>query len=773
MLSRRALITAMLLIAVLRAADISSYVFVEFNPGDGFPYVVINSTAVEPVPIVYIMVERDIIMQEMALNTTMYLPQGVYLALPRRYFAPRPPALPPGVKGRVVDIEIEGLGVARVVFARNATEIPNAVAYYVYLDAEERGGRYYYKGKPLDVRRPKTPRDRAGGSAQGSEPVGQAEPMYYTETKSGTAVSSWARYVFNPASPINVRNPPSSSYTPVRYFNATGYANNDFVMGTTPWAYLGHGVSDIYLAIQGGSSSSIRYSLCPYSTPTPTPPASPTASPCVRNSQTAPSFGRYLLARISAAPYANSYLWFYAEIYNPLNLPINASIAVVYNRPAPSDGSVYSLLTANWLSSVGQPGYTFGADYGYSVRVSRLLFTVRIPPGAQMPINIALVGLAVYTCSPSSTLTVKIYTPADPNAYVTATGQKYTSAECATYFFSDIYGTLPESAVVPLLAANSTVIPLIIEFNPSLYASNPNRVTVTFKSLFAFGQRWPEIWRHNANNWISSSKTYPYTTLPVKVVFRDYLAFSVWSTAYNLKNESVSPWTDLNILAYAVLTTQVGSSVAYDPPSFPRASLQYIPLDQYLQLKKVCLAFESVKAGAVGSLTTYVSVEGQSPWLEAFASIVSAVTNAIGNTITGYQIISKIFGLAMPSFLGPLGYVVWGLGIFAALVPMSGNINCAPSSDWLSHGYDAGTGYIKAAGWKIGTNELPSYAGGLKVKISMLIDHSFYHSVKTVAPGRGIYVDFFSYAIFDSSNYFTGPLEPYALGVGRFYLKIQ
>ncbi|MGB9706223.1 MAG: hypothetical protein ACPL3C_12290, partial [Pyrobaculum sp.] len=407
---------------------------------------------VEPIPIVYIMVERDVIMQEKALNTTMYLPQGVYLAIPRRYFAPRPPSPPPGVRGRVVDIEVEGLGVARVIFAKNSTEIPNAVAYYVYLDAEERGGRYYYKGKPLDVRKPKTPRGRGNSSAQIGGVDGQVEPTYYTESKSGTAVSSWARYVFNPASPINSKNVIFTSYTPVRFFNATGYANNDFVMGTTPWAYLGHGVSDIYLAIQGGSSNTFRFYLCPYSTPASTPPASPTSSTCVGSTQNAPNFGRYLLARISTALYANSYLWFYAEVYNPLNIPINASIAVVYNRPAPWDSSVYSLLTANWLSSVGQPGYTFSADYYYGVRVSRLLFTVRVPPGAQMPVNIALRGLAVVTCSPSTTLTVKIYTPADPNAYITATGQKYTSAECDTYYFNDIYGTLPESAIVPLLA---------------------------------------------------------------------------------------------------------------------------------------------------------------------------------------------------------------------------------------------------------------------------------------------------------------------------------
>ena len=37
MLSRRVLVVAALLITILRAADISSYVFVELSPGDSFP----------------------------------------------------------------------------------------------------------------------------------------------------------------------------------------------------------------------------------------------------------------------------------------------------------------------------------------------------------------------------------------------------------------------------------------------------------------------------------------------------------------------------------------------------------------------------------------------------------------------------------------------------------------------------------------------------------------------------------------------------------------
>lgn len=87
-----------------------------------------------------------------------------------------------------------------------------------------------------------------------------------------------------------------------------------------------------------------------------------------------------------------------------------------------------------------------------------------------------------------------------------ATGQKYVLTLCATYIFNDISGTLPESAVAPLLAA----IPLIPEFDPPLYASSPDRAYVSFNSFFAYGQRWPEIWRHDANNWIAVDKYYAY-----------------------------------------------------------------------------------------------------------------------------------------------------------------------------------------------------------------------------------------------------------------------
>ena len=767
----RSVILALSTLALFLSAqsvDLSQYIFVEFSPGEYFPYVVVNSSALEPAPVVYLMAPRDVILQELARNTTMYLPQGVYLAIPRKNFSKQPPTPPPWAKGRVADLEVEGLGAVRLLLARNATEVPGAVALYAYLDVEERGGRYYHNGKPLDVRKPRTPRGANGGTAA----PGEIQPTYYTDTRSGASVSSWARYVFNPASPANVKNIPLTSYAPVTYFNATGYSNNDFVVGRTTWAYLGYGVSDVYVAVRGGAGGTIRFSLCPYDAPTSAPPSSPTSSPCVRNTITTFNVGRLQLARVGV-PYSNKYLWFYAEVYNPFNNPVNASIAVVYQRPAPTDSSLYSLLTANWLSSVGQPGYTFRADYGSNFRVSRLLFTIKVPPGAQMPVNIALRGLNVFTCSSSPTLTVKIYSPADPSAYITATGQKITTAECGTYQFNDIYGTLPETAIAPLLAANSTQVPLIIEFSPALYASYPSRVYVTFTSLFAYGQRWPEIWRHNAKNWIDLSYSYAYIGSTTNIVFRDFLAFSVWTASYDPKNESKpAPWSDVYILGYGALTTQAGADIGRRSPTFPRISLQYYPFDQYLQLKRICLALENVKDWGVSSLSIYTNINGQNAWLEAFAAILSGVINVIGNAITAYQVISAIFGLTAPPVLGPLGYVVWGLGIFAQLAPTSGNYGCAPSANWISSGYDAGTGYITSADWYMSTSQPPQYTGGVRVKLSLLIDHGFVHSLKSVARGSGTYVDFFSYALFDSDAYFPSPIEPYALGVGRFYIKI-
>jgi len=212
--------------------DVADYVFVEFDPGFYMPYVVLNSTLIHA-PVVLLMVEREVIVADLGINTTMYVPQGIYLAIPRTYFGKKPLAVPRGIKAKIVDLEVEGLGVVRLALARNATELPNASAVYVFLDAEERGGRYLYRGKPLDVRKPRN--NKATGAENSkvteTEGAGGAAPLSDT-SKRGTTVYSWARYIFGVAGPANVAGYPRAKVT---YFVATGYDANakDFVVGRT------------------------------------------------------------------------------------------------------------------------------------------------------------------------------------------------------------------------------------------------------------------------------------------------------------------------------------------------------------------------------------------------------------------------------------------------------------------------------------------------------------------------------------------------------------
>jgi hypothetical protein len=69
--------------------DVADYVFVEFDPGFYMPYVVLNSTLIHA-PVVLLMVEREVIVADLGINTTMYVPQGIYLAIPRTYFSKNP-----------------------------------------------------------------------------------------------------------------------------------------------------------------------------------------------------------------------------------------------------------------------------------------------------------------------------------------------------------------------------------------------------------------------------------------------------------------------------------------------------------------------------------------------------------------------------------------------------------------------------------------------------------------------------------------------------------
>jgi hypothetical protein len=741
--------------------DVADYVFVEFDPGFYMPYVVLNSTLIHA-PVVLLSVEREVIVADLGINTTMYVPQGIYLAIPRTYFSKKPPAVPRGIKAKVVDLEVEGLGVVRLALARNATELPNASAVYVFLDAEERGGRYFYRGKPLDVRKPRN------NKAAGAEGVGDAAPLSYTDTsRRGTTVYSWARYIFGVAGPAKVAGYPRAKVT---YFVATGYDANakDFVIGRTSYAYLGKGVADIYLFFTNTGDPWVYAYIYASDVPTSTPPTS------YRYISTqAPPFGRAYLLRISTTDYeANRYIWFSAEISNPYNRLVNASIAAVYRRPSPADTSVYSLLTANWLSAVGQPGYKFIGDYGWT-RFSRLLFRLGVPQGAQTPINLVIENLRLYTCSSSSSVSVRIYSLADPNSAVTATGYKYVSNLCGWYHFPRITGALPESAAAPFLAGNSTAIWLVLEFNPPLSASYPERVYVAFDSMYIYGQRWPDIWSHNSQNWFfisSMYRRYAYIDLPSAVVARDYWAYSVWPESYRAYNDT-APY--IRAVAYVTITTQAGATSG--PPYYPRISYAYIPTDgyAYTQLKSVCLATEAGARGLPEFVRLFVARGNANPILDVAVSIGGAIINTFGNVITAATLVSTVFGLPYTGVLTVTGFITWGLGLFIQMIP-SGQGSCGPSG-YLGEYYSAASyDWILGATLGVSISQIPDVStGDFKQYISLYVRDS-YTSTLSIYPGNGILTNFFTYVVFGTSSYFSGPAEPYG-GIGwvRYYIPIS
>lgn len=730
--------------------DVADYVFVEFDPGFYMPYVVLNSTLVHA-PVVLLPVEREVIVADLGINTTMYVPQGIYLAIPRTYFGEKPPAVPTGIKAKVVDLEVEGLGVVRLALARNATELPNASAVYVFLDAEERGGRYLYRGKPLDVRKPRN------NKAAGAEGVGDVAPLSYTDTsKRGTAVYSWAHYIFGVAGPANVAGYPRAKVT---YFVATGYDANakDFVVGRTNYAYLGKGVADIYLFFTNTGDPWVYAYIYVSDVPSATPPAS------YRYIVTqAPPFGRAYLLRISTTDYeANRYIWFSAEISNPHNRLVNASIAAVYLRPSPADTSVYSLLTANWLSAVGQPGYRFIGDYG--TRVSRLLFRLSVPRGAQIPINLVVENLRVYTCNSSSSVTVRIYSLADPNSAVTATGYKNVSNLCGWYYFPRITGGLPESAAAPFLAGNSTAIWLVLEFNPPLSASYPERVYVAFDSFYLYGQRWPEIWSHTSQNWFFSlgmARTYAYIDLPTAVVARDYWAYSVWPESYRPYDNS-APY--IRAVAYVAITTQSGATSA--TPYYPHISYAYIPTDSSTKLTSICLATETGARGLPDLVELFVARSNADDRLDA-------VVGAIGKALTAATLILTVFGLPTGGPLTAASYVSWGLGLFTRMTAGERGL-CGPSGYFGKYYMAPMYDWIRSAMLGVYVGGTPDVSGDFKQYVSLYVRDSYVGN-PPIKPGDGIIPNFFTYVGFSSSSYFSGPAEPYG-GIGwvGYYIPVS
>jgi hypothetical protein len=322
------------------------------------------------------------------------------------------------------------------------------------------------------------------------------------------------------------------------------------------------------------------------------------------------------------------------------------------------------------------------------------------------------------------------------------------------------------------LAGNSTAIWLVLEFNPPLSASYPERVYVAFNSMYIYGQRWPDIWSHNSQNWLAtSSRTYAYTGLSSAIVARDYWAYSVWPESYRPYNDT-APY--IRAAAYVTITTQAGATLTPYPPMRPYISYAYIPTDgyAYTRLKYICLATETGAWGLPEYVDLFVARGNANPILDAAVSIGGAIINTVGNVITAATLVSTVFGLPYTGILTTAGFITWGLGLFTQMVSTNQG-SCGPSG-YLGEYYSAASNdWILSASLGVAIGQAPVVSGDFKHYISLYVRDS-YTSTLSIYPGNGILTNFFTYVGFSSSSYFSGPAEPYG-GIGwvRYYIPIR
>ncbi|MEM4963650.1 MAG: hypothetical protein QXT13_05825 [Pyrobaculum sp.] len=762
--------------------DLYEMVLLDFDPGDYYPYYVYNNTLFNA-PVVLPMVPRDVLIAELALSTTTRIPAGVYVAVPRRAFARSPPPVPPNVRGRVVDLEVPGLGVARLVLAKGPEDLPAAglATVFTFVEAEERNGRLFVGGRPLDVRRPII----RGEPPRRQEKSNSAEVgvTAVTETATGTAVASWADYIFAPASPAKIAvDGYDTGFKAIRYFNLTIGPSGEFTEAPargqrytgnkTVWAYLGYGVREVWAFFSGSSSSTLWYKVCAYSAPGP-PPRSVYDSACTSwMSASGTSMGRAYVARINLTQWSSRYVWFYADVYS--TGPINGSIAVIYSRPAPSAGNVYSLMHGVWWSSAVQPGVDFTAYY--FIDVNRLMFTFRIPPGARADPSFTISGLRVTTCGGYTSLTVSVYVPTRPDlrTTVTSTSRRWTGfSDCYTYTFPTIGGSLRREAIAPILAGNATAVPVMLEFSPTLKPkdtitfSQPVEVRFTVFSLW--GQRWPEIWRHDASNWFSDVR-YPTINLPVRYVLRDILTYVAWNLPYPV-NESVYPPAGYPAMAY-VTYTHMASISSSSEGAFSRSALEYAYNSRYnVQLKRVCNALERYSDGGVRVVGIFVDNPGYNPDFEFYISVASSIVNTVGHAVTMWSLLAALNIVPGGQVASVLGYAVWGISLALRVFQPTSLETCNPSAQYVSAGYRASTGYVKSATWEIATNYPIPFAGAKRVSVNGMVITEFSSSTQRFGTGQRIYAPLITY-YYSNRTYFTAPFEPYVYGWSRYYIKI-
>ncbi|MEM1598345.1 MAG: hypothetical protein QXI07_07555 [Pyrobaculum sp.] len=806
-----------ILLAVLVAvalASAQSFVLVDLDVGDKYPYVVVGDV-LEPLPLVHVYVNKSVYLAEAGEVVTMPVYYGTFLAVPRSAFNNFTRAHP-----KAVDVEVRGLGKFRLVPADNSTdlhrgpppvvktprgsavEVAHRIEYVV--EAEEKNGQLFVRGRPLEIRRPeKSP--KIGGK---KNDTAVAQPMGSRSGSTNTYINPWDWDLFYFA-PFVYLNPPRSpyytSYRAARYYIATDfdiykrrYVFAPLSDARTAWAYFGKGVVKVYVLVSWSKSDPEPNPVYVELVNTTNPANFNTT---IRNVFSSWSGERTLndiayikLVSFDVSAYSDYYVYVYADARDVSGKGFNISIAAAVKRPA-QGYSVYALLPGHWKWMAMQPGrvLTLRPDPSTTNSIYSVTFIARYPQGFRR-YAFLYAQFDAKTCSNTNSLTVNVMLGALNVATATSSTYRVDSDGCRVFSFNLQYTVDMEQATRFYFTYNATrASPLTLMFSPALSGSYAR---LTIYRLELRGIRWPEIWWHNSKTWLNNTLIFKsfsnlYNIDKEKVYrsmhLRDVFTFNVWydDASYTdfqggEKANRRAAW--VTITHAGLIRSGTGDfstliSKAYIDLYHTPFSYQILPgVWVTPELKKVCIATE--RPARTDNASDIYYADNRNFLVDALVAGTSAFVTAASTVLTFLAFTTMGQGLGE----AVAGAVLWGLDLTLTGVKPSATYGCgagmSPEFYFFGVGYDAGTGgNIRTMTWNyhitFGFSDTMSWLARLDLRA---YPEGLYSVAglryATISRDENAFAISLLYARGEyTSAMFSGPEEPFALGWSGFYVR--
>ncbi|MEZ0248284.1 MAG: hypothetical protein ABWJ97_03325 [Thermoproteus sp.] len=702
------LIMAVFVFASTMQIDVDNYVFIEARGLAQMPFYW-NGSAFVPAPVVYFVKYENaswVEVWEKGRPAELSVPfaEGPYIAVPREALNKfRPP--------RGVPVDTPRGRAWLYLSDRPSSEglPPYGIVLYLNATADPPG---CYRGKPLVTT-----------TLPASLKFSPAPPA-----------SSYASYLFAFQTYPLYAGP---WRPPVPVKNATGLSSSGYSLGQTYSIYLGYRVARVYLAVASSGSYSASLDLYCGSTPSPT-------AYCGSLSSSSYTTDLGAVFVFDTAAYSNSYIWAQARLYSYTPQTVRAFLSASYLRPAPGDPN-WGALVFEW-KSVFADSYSTYLPSG----TRRVMFTAQIPQGSSTPL-LAIKSLQVVNCAPADAETVRIYIGGQMVYQATASS---SGSNCRLFVFPNISVQAPSA--LDYVKFNTSYVPLVLEFDPPLYASPDGTAqpSISLTGASLQGYRWPQIWRENAYNFRRDLVVLAGLRQP-PVFSANYYSFNLWNRQQTKANESSAGLLGKFLVETAVSIGQLATS---DTPMRIRVNVQFVGFSKGSAApiwKFVCVAKDVPSEQGL-----YVSGPGSAADWGLWSSIVHGAYWWANSIYTFLSLIKQ-----MPSWVG---IVMWGAGeVISKLFPASSG--CSLGS-YVGLEYDAGYATeIISAHYNFTVNAIPSStlsykSGGLGVNVYAYRyspDWSDYGSYVIYGSYKAPYIDV-SYA----PNWFDGPFEPYRLDGG-------